>query len=340
MNPRSHRKPQARWPGFALAAFAVLAAGCGLAEYDARARRTHERLQKHDAEDALLGEPIHLPQAAVPFYLRLPREVSPHPAPSSGVQGLARFPCQAAPDRLAILEVYAGFVTDVQVPDILLDRVLHDLQIGSGDALEPIRDEPQELEVRREWESPQLLQANEPVRYRRWVWSTRREVPRNPQGQSLPLPAGFTAGYRYEIYLRSIGSGEETEPTEGHVVIIFRQLDVEATRKRWEQLLASRTEDSDSQPPSQPSQPDAPREPSSRPPGGTDSPIQKDTAPATPSSSLSPSATPAAKSPPTNDVLRWLPTFDKERLEQAKRLSLASLRLGEAARQRLQCWGR
>ncbi|MCS7016699.1 MAG: hypothetical protein NZM42_11360 [Gemmatales bacterium] len=323
--------PSRMWPCLLLLA---LSTGCGLAEYEARARRTLERLQQHDADDALLGEPIYL-SSELPIFLRLPREIAHHPTGQSQVQLLAHYPCVHAADKLAVLEAHVGFIAaqEIEVPDILLGRLLDELQSSSGGALEPVNTDAKTLEVQRSWESPQLLEANRRVRYRSWFYHAATEVPRSAQGQPLPLPDGFPVSYRYEIYMHYIEASQDI-PRAGHVVIVFRQLDTASTRKRWEQVVASRGEQRESldrsEPPESPPQPAPsntdPTAPSTNPTGAT--------APTNPTSTTQP----APQSP--QEIFRWLPEVDDKRLELAKQAALASLRVGEAARQRLACFGR
>jgi hypothetical protein len=80
-----------------------------------------------------------------------------------------------------------------------------DLQAASGSSkpFEPLaRDE--DAIFRRSWESPQLLQANLPVRYSRSIWRSDQEPPRDRHGKPLPVPKDCFATYRYEIYLRTL----------------------------------------------------------------------------------------------------------------------------------------
>ncbi|GBD37661.1 hypothetical protein HRbin36_02797 [bacterium HR36] len=310
--------------------------GCGVDEYNARVNRTRERLQKYDEEDALLGEPVHLPQATLPVYLRLPREIQPTPAPQSPIHGLARFPWQTTPGKLPVLEAYVGFIPSKQipVPDILLQRIVGDLQADSG-GLEQVSDEPQVLEPRRDWESSQLLEANRSVRYRLWVRLAPKEIPRDAQGQPLPLPAGFTAVFRYEIYLHHVEASANVGE-EGHVAVVFHQLDVEATRQRWEQLLANQTKPTDIPEPAVPSTPAPFQNPAQREPGVP----EQLSSPQSGATATSSPVKPTPKPIPQADLLNWLPAVDKQHLERVKLATLASLRVGEAARQRLHCWGR
>ncbi|MCS7167515.1 MAG: hypothetical protein RMI91_10825 [Gemmatales bacterium] len=323
--------PSRMWPCLLLLA---LSTGCGLAEYEARARRTLERLQQYDADDALLGEPIYL-SSELPIFLRLPREIAHHPTGQSQVQPLAHYPCVHAADKLAVLEAHVGFIPaqEVEVPDILLGRLLDELQSYSGGALEPVNTDAKTLEVQRSWESPQLWEANRGVRYRNWCYVAAKETPRTVEGQSAPLPEGFFVTYRYDIYMHYVEANQHI-PRSGHMVIIFRQLDVAATRKRWEQILASRQEERE--PPDR----SGTFESSPQQAPSNSDPTAPNTSPIGATASTNPTSTtqPAPQSP--QEVFRWLPEVDDKRLELAKQAALASLRLGEAARQRLACFGR
>lgn len=318
------------------AGLALAILGCGLGEYDARFSRTQERIQQFDADDALLGEPIHLPGAIDSIYLRLPREVSTQPLTQQSIHGLAHFPGQASTQTLPILEAHVGLVSvrEVAAPNILMDRIVEDLQNYVGGVLEPLSEEPKDIEVARNWESPQLLEANRNLRYRKSTWLARHEALRHIQGQPLPLPAGFTGVFTYEIHIHSIEASEHVAQA-CHAVVIFRQLDEAQTRQRWEKLLASRNDTTDTTKPL-----DADQSSNKKVTPTEVEPAPQKHGPPESSGNTAPKPETVRQADYSRDLLRWLPQVDRERLHKAKRAALASLRVGEAARQRLQCYGR
>jgi len=308
----------------------LAASGCGVREYQERAEKTRQRLQQYDGEDQLLGEPIALAKAGLPVYLRLPREVSSVPRPNEIVSRLAYFAAREPTASLPVLEAHVGVLElrEVGTASLLLEQVVHDLQsaTGSSKPLEQMHED--NATFARSWESPQLLQANLPVRYSQSVWRHDHEPPRDRTGQPLDVPKDCFAVYRYEIYLRVV-EGSEIQANTGRVVvaIVFRQLEVSATRQQWQKVLESRSA------------------PPVVPPNGTgekkddrqaDSPSAESGTAAT--ATANDSSASAGQSEPATDIFRWLPTVDESRLERAKSASLASLRLGAAAEQRLACW--
>ena len=66
-----------------LAPAALAAAGCGLSDYEKKMQEADARLQRFDAENALLGEPLALPtgDAALPadLFLRPPKGIAKNP---------------------------------------------------------------------------------------------------------------------------------------------------------------------------------------------------------------------------------------------------------------------
>lgn len=320
-----------RWAGVALLGVCWLAtSGCGVREYQERAEKTRLRLQQYDEEDQLLGEPIALAKANLPVYLRLPREVSSAPRPNEIVSRLAYFAAREQTASLPVLEAHVGVLElrEVGTASLLLEQVVHELQSATGNSrpLEQLHED--NATFARSWESPQLLQANIPVRYSKSVWRHDHEPPRDRSGQPLDLPKDCFAVYRYEIYLRVV-EASEIQANTGRVVvaIVFRQLDVSATRQQWQKVLESHSA-------RLVVPPDGADEKKADP--QADSPSAESGTAATTTAKAGGAS--SAKSEPAANIFHRLPTVDESRLEGAKSASLASLRLGAAAEQRLACW--
>ncbi len=306
-----------------------MVSGCGVREYEERIERTRLRLQQYDADDQLLGEPISLPHVPFAVYLRLPREVTSTPAPQGIISRLAYFPPRQETATLPVLEAHVGIVplADVGTASLFLEQLVPDLQAASGSSrpFEPLAQD-EDAFFRRSWESPQLLQANLPVRYSRSIWQSDQESPQDRHGKPLPVPKDCFATYRYEIYLRILDTSE-TGSQAGRflLAIVFRELAASATRQQWQKVLEAQASQSpatgaDSETAASPS-----ASASQRPP-------------ATTGSTEPPAISPPSKNDNAANIFRWLPTVDSQRLEQAKSAALASLRVGPAAEQRLACY--
>lgn len=325
MIPRAKTWHQWCW----LCVIVLTVSGCGVREYEERIERTRLRLQQYDADDQLLGEPISLPHVPFAVYLRLPREVTSTPAQQGVVSRLAYFPPRQETATLPVLEAHVGIVrlADVGTVSLFLDQLVSDLQAASGSSkpFEPLaRDE--DAIFRRSWESPQLLQANLPVRYSRSIWRSDQEPPRDRHGKPLPVPKDCFATYRYEIYLRTLDTSE-TGSQAGRflLAIVFRELAASETRQQWQKVLEA-----------QASQSPATGADSETSPSPSASASQQP--PATTGSTEPPAVSPPSKNDNAASIFRWLPTVDSQRLEQAKSAALASLRVGPAAEQRLACY--
>jgi hypothetical protein len=234
MIPRAKTWHQWCW----LCVIVLTVSGCGVREYEERIERTRLRLQQYDADDQLLGEPISLPHVPFAVYLRLPREVTSTPAQQGVVSRLAYFPPRQETATLPVLEAHVGIVplAEVGTASLFLEQLVSDLQAASGSSkpFEPLAQDEDAI-FRRSWESPQLLQANLPVRYSRSIWRSDQEPPRDRHGKPLPVPKDCFATYRYEIYLRTLDTSETGSQAERFLLaIVFRELAASATRQQWQ----------------------------------------------------------------------------------------------------------
>jgi hypothetical protein len=202
-------------------------AGCGLADYQEQLERTQKRLKAVDEENALLAEPLRFPakeqREGLKIFLRPPKTVEAKPnekaLPSSDT--LFHFPGAEQKAAMPAVEVIAGALPKSErFKDV--DRVFNYLKE------EYLKVHANGLAMTREDGQPKVegLESNDKntpqLKFHKLGLRTE-ERPLWPAPSRAALP--HFAVYNYEVYVL---------PTNAAwVVIIYKQLDYEATLEEW-----------------------------------------------------------------------------------------------------------
>jgi hypothetical protein len=200
-----------------------LAAGCGLAEYQAQLARTQKRLQSVDEENELLAGPLEFPERGPEIFFRPPQPVqtkaSPKNVPAS--DGLFHFPAADSKAAMPTVEVIAGALPRsdrFRDEDRVFAYLKNDfLKAHAGGAVWP-RDGGQPVKAVYELKSDPRQQ----VEYRRLNLAAD-EKPLWPTPNRAVLPHQVV--YHYDVYVHPTSTS--------WVVIILKQLNQEQTTDSW-----------------------------------------------------------------------------------------------------------
>ncbi len=213
-------------PFVLLACFAILGlAGCG-DDYRAQVEKTRQRMALLDEENALLEEPAHLPGDTA-VYFRPPRGVSmqrrekSYP-PSDWFHHLSWNERHNLVPPFEILVGATKKEPGKSLEDFVNTTVLDYLRLHADERLTPRAGEsPHDLTVLRQSDSPH---QRWPIVYRHYAYRSEQELPQWPAPERPKLPA--RCSYDYDIYV--------TDAEEFWGVVVFKTLNLEATREAWQ----------------------------------------------------------------------------------------------------------
>jgi hypothetical protein len=205
--------------------------GCDLRDYEADMNRTRRRLRQVDEERASLGENIHLPNnsflEADSLHLRLPRDLSTFPHPRAGTPELLA--CQYTPAKaepVPILSMLFVLMRRTQNNPHIVEEQIRTLVEQYSQSPPKVSSGLSPDSFRLRGESSHLLEANAAIQYQR-IWMETEE-PTNQRADTTKGEVRLRACYDHDVYFR--------EASDFWLVILFKQLDVEKTRKQWQSL--------------------------------------------------------------------------------------------------------
>jgi hypothetical protein len=223
-----------RKPGLLLAVCFLLscAVGCGGSDYPSQVEKTRQRMALVDGENALLEEPISLPEGRTPVYFRPPRGVAVRPSEKSHPTSdwLFHLPWSEGRSLVPPLEAFVGATTkkpEEGLEELLHSRILEFLRQHADERLtaRPV-ESPRDLIVTRQSDSPH---ERRPVRYRHFAYRSEHESPQWLAPDRPQLPERCI--YHYDIYI--------TDTVEFWGVVVFKSLNLEATLNAWRKTKVS-----------------------------------------------------------------------------------------------------
>jgi hypothetical protein len=193
---------------------------CGVGSYEAAMARTRERLAYVDRADRLLGEPVTMPTGQRPaLFLRPPKGIQSVAKGEAIAEWLTCFPWSDAKTLVPPLELLVGVHprTEREELDTLIARDLR----TKGAPLQRPTDASSGRDVVVHQDN-NVVGDGSAIRFRRLLLHAE-EAPGGPAPRRGV--ASNPCIYRYEALIH--------EPDEWCIVVIFKQLDRDATERLW-----------------------------------------------------------------------------------------------------------